>query len=418
MSAVPAPPLTGADLHRYSRQIRLPQIGEAGQARLRDARVLLLGLGGLGSPAALYLAAAGVGTLGVSEHDTVALHNLQRQILYRESDSGTPKLDAGFAALRALNSQTRLVAHPEGLTPGNALALFSGYDLILDGTDNFSARYLANDTAHLARRPLIHGSVFQFTGQVTLFDTAHDGPCLRCLFPEMPDPESVLTCEQAGVFGALCGAVGSLMAMEAMKHITGVGDSLRGCLLLLDLLAGSTRTVRVSPATACPLCGAAPHIREIKAENYVFGGCTIPIGAGGVPIEISPAEVRERLEWWQPRCCEAGSMSHPSAAVATPSQPETAGPHRDGGTAGPDAPPLVIDVREPFERLSGFIPGSLNIPLGQLAQRFGELPDSAETYVVCQKGMRSLRAARLLQEKGRSGVRSICGGMDAWGASL
>jgi adenylyltransferase/sulfurtransferase len=370
--------LSASELHRYSRQTCRPQIGVEGQERLRAARVLLLGLGGLGSPAALYLAAAGVGTLGVAEHDTVALHNLQRQILYGESDVGSPKLDAGFAALRALNSSTRLEAHPEGLTPENALALFSRYDLILDGTDNFSARYLANDAAFLTRRPLVHGSVFQFTGQLTLFDSASGGPCLRCLFPEMPDPESVPTCEQAGVFGALCGVVGSLMAMEAMKFLTGAGEASRGRLLLLDLLAGGMRTVRVARDTACPLCGAAPRIHEIKAENYVFDGCAVPIGADGEPLEISPAEARARL-------------------------------------ADADAP-LVLDVREPFERLGGFIPGSLNIPLAQLGARYPEIPAGAALFVVCQKGMRSLRAARLLREKGRAGVRSVRGGMDGWAA--
>jgi adenylyltransferase/sulfurtransferase len=190
----------------------------------------------------------------------------------------------------------------------------------------------------------------------------------------MPDPESVPTCEQAGVFGALCGAVGSLMAMEAMKHLTGAGEPLRGRHHLLDLLAGAMRTVRVAPDGACPLCGNAPRIREINAENYVFGGCAVPIGADGEPLEISPEEVRQRLS---------------------------------GGGA-----PLVLDVREPFERLGGFIPGSLNIPLEQLGQRAAELPASAELFVVCQKGMRSLKAARLLREKGRAGVRSIRGGMD------
>jgi adenylyltransferase/sulfurtransferase len=397
-------PLSQEELLRYSRHVRLPQIGVAGQERLLRAKVLLLGLGGIGSPAALYLAAAGVGTLGVAEFDTVAAHNLQRQVLFREADVAAPKLDAGFATLRALNSQTRLVPHPAGLTPENAVPLFAGYDVVLDGTDNFAARYLANDAAHLARRPLVHASVFQFTAQLTVFDTAAAGPCLRCLFPEMPGADSVPTCEQAGVFGALCGAAGSLAAMEVVKLLTGAGEPLRGRMLLLDLLAGATRTVRVSHDAACPLCGTAPTIHEIDAANYAQDACacTAADGAtnnfadGGEPLEIAVAEARARI----------------ANAVAEAAATDAANTATDANAAA--AAPVVLDVREAFERATGSIPNSRHIPLAELGARLGELPADTEIFVVCQKGMRSLRGARLLREKGRLRARSIRGGIDAW----
>lgn len=385
-------PLTREEQLRYSRQLRLPQIGEAGQERLRNIRVLLLGLGGLGSPAALYLAAAGVGVLGVAEHDTVATHNLQRQILFREADAGLAKLEAGFAALRALNAQTQLVAHAEGLTPANAAALVAGYDIVLDGTDNFAARYLANDVAVLAGKPLVHGSVFQFSGQVAVFGGSADAPCYRCLFPEMPDPASVPTCEQAGVFGALCGAVGSLMAMEAVKLATGAGEPLRGKLLMLDLLAGAARTVRVPRNPACPLCGDAPRITAIEARNYVFGGCcaTAAAGAtgaagataadGGAPIEISCEEAAARLA-------------------------------RRGAV-------LLLDVRRADERALCRIGGSLHIPLAELASRIGELPVGAEVITHCHHGQRSLLAAQILRGRGFADAASMRGGIDRWAATL
>jgi adenylyltransferase/sulfurtransferase len=375
-------PLSRDILRRYSRHIRLPQIGEEGQQRLLDARVLLLGLGGLGSPAALYLAAAGVGTLGLAEFDTVAAHNLQRQILFREADTGVPKLDAALAALRALNSGVTLVPHPEGITPANALALVSQYDLVLDGTDNFSARYLANDAARLARRPLIHGSIFQFTGQVSLFDDTPHSPCYRCLYPEMPDPDSVPSCEQAGVFGALCGVVGSLMAMEAIKHITRAGEPLRGRLLLLDLLAGTVRSVRLPKNNACPLCGDTPRIREIRAENYTYNNTCAPADApADIPLEISCEQAREQL-------------SRPNA-------------------------PLLLDVRDSFERAICHIPNSLHIPLPQLSEYIKKhpFPPATAVLVYCHHGQRSQRAARLLRAAGIPAT-SIIGGIDRWTATF
>jgi adenylyltransferase/sulfurtransferase len=408
------PALSADELARYSRQIRLPQIAAAGQQKLRKARVLLLGLGGLGSPAALYLAAAGIGTLGVAEFDTVALHNLQRQILFRETDVGTPKIEAGFAALRGLNAQTRLIAHTGGLTPQNALELFAQYDLVLDGTDNFATRYLANDAAVLTRRPLVHGSVFQFTGQVAVFaagspagnaaggerEEQNDAaPCYRCMFPEMPDPATVPTCEQAGVFGALCGVIGCWMAMEAIKLITGAGELLLGRVLTLDLLAGTVQTVRLQRNSECPVCGAQPRITKITPSNYVFNSCTTPkLETLNLETTASAELPAEEIS-----CEEAAALLKTNTA-------ET---------------PLLLDVRDADERAICLITGALHIPLAELSERLSERLDELRAaagnaagdrliLVHCHHGMRSLRAVRILRAKGFLNARSITGGIDRW----
>ncbi|MDR0535308.1 MAG: ThiF family adenylyltransferase [Puniceicoccales bacterium] len=373
--------LSDEDLRRYSRQFRLPQLGIEGQERLRDSRALLLGLGGLGSPAALYLAAAGVGTLGLAEYDTVEIHNLQRQVLFRESDAGNPKLEAAKAALLALNSRIHCRAHPGGLTPRNAITLFREYDIVLDGSDNFATRYLANDAAHLAGRPLIHASVSQFRAQLTVFDTARGGPCLRCLFPGMPSPESAPPCGEAGVLGALCGVAGSWMAAEAVKILAGFGKPLRGRLLLLDLLEGGARAIRLGRTPDCALCGKNPTIHEILPENYARGAC-----------------------------------AHPAAREAA--QDTGPGDEIDAGEAmlraASATPPFIIDVREPDELPLGSIPGCVNIPLSLLSARAGILPSDCDILVVCQSGMRSQRAVRILREHGFARAWSIRGGMNAW----
>lgn len=374
--------LSLAEKIRYSRHLRLPQIGEAGQLRLRQSRVLLLGVGGLGSPAALYLAAAGIGTLGIAEHDTVALHNLQRQILFREENVGQSKISSAAATLHALNSSTQIIPHPEGLTPENALALFANYDLVLDGTDNFPTRYLANDAAFLSRRPLVHGSIFQFTGHVSLFHPAHGGPCYRCLFPQMPNPASVPTCEQAGVFGALCGTIGSLMAMEAIKHLVGAGKTLQGRLLTLDLLAAQTRTLQLSPDPACPLCGKNPSISGIHSANYHYAGCAAPVSSNAPfsmenpPLEISIEQAREWL--------------------------------------ASDQPPLLLDVREDDELAICKIAQAIHIPMDDVPARLAELPRDRPILVQCHHGRRSMRVTQLLREKGFPLATNLAGGIDRW----
>ncbi len=264
------------ELTRYSRQLALPGVGLEGQSKLRDARVLLIGLGGLGSPVALYLAAAGVGTLGLAEMDRLEVHNLHRQILHDTPWVGISKLASAYAHLSNLNPAVALREHPDGLTPANARALFSYYDLIVDGADNFPARYLASDAAARVGRPLVHGSIFQFEGQVSVFDPARGAPCYRCLFPNMPAAGEVPNCAEAGVFGALCGVIGSAMAMEALKIILGLGEPLRGRLFVFDALSATARNVQIKRDPQCPCCGPQPDARiaALDPELYV-GGCAI-----------------------------------------------------------------------------------------------------------------------------------------------
>ena len=273
------PQLDPKELARYQRHLTLPDIGKDGQRRLKDARVLIIGLGGLGSPAALYLAAAGVGTLGLAEFDKVEMTNLQRQILYDTQQSGHPKLDAAQDRLNALNPDVTLKCHPEGINASNARKLCEPYDLILDGSDNFPTRYLVNDAAWFTHKPLVYGSIFQFEGQVTFFDfTTNEArtersPCYRCLFPKMPTPGTIPNCAEAGVLGALCGIVGSLQAMEAIKYFTGAGELLCGRLLAVEALAPRFRILNVKHDPNCTLCGTHPNIHSIEPETYIWKGC-------------------------------------------------------------------------------------------------------------------------------------------------
>ncbi|MGE9296597.1 MAG: HesA/MoeB/ThiF family protein, partial [Puniceicoccales bacterium] len=288
--------LSPDQISRYSRHVRLPQVGLDGQEKLANAKVLIIGLGGLGSPASLYLAAAGVGTLGLADFDTVEPHNLQRQILHGDADAGRTKLDSGIDALSAINPHVTLNRHPEGITTDNAVELIAQYDIVVDGSDNFPTRYLVNDAAFLAKRPLVYGSIFQFEGQVSLFEPAAGGPCYRCLFPQMPEPGTVPNCEEAGVFGALCGVVGSFQAMEAIKRILGIGEGLLGRLLVVDALAQRQSTLKLKPDPDCPLCGAKPGITEIRPENYEWACDPAPTPAEEVPMEISVQEAQQQLQ--------------------------------------------------------------------------------------------------------------------------
>lgn len=355
--------------NRYERQSCLPELGEAGQSRLRAARVLVVGLGGLGSPAALYLAAAGVGTLGLADFDTVAEHNLQRQILHDTPSVGRPKLASAIARLTALNPEVRLVPHPDGLTASNAAALLSGYDVVLDCADNFATRYLANDAAVLARVPLVHGSVFQWEGQVTVFVPHLGGPCYRCLHPEPPASGLVPGCGEAGVMGALCGLVGTMQALEAIKLLTGAGEPLLGRLWQHDALAGTSRVLKFSRVRDCALCGAQPTISTLDPARYAAYACATP---------------------------------QPSAAATADEETSTT----DGAT-------LLLDVREPSETALGILPGARLIPLGELdARAAAEVPQTGRIVVYCAKGGRSLRAVRRLRELGWPNVISLRGGYD------
>jgi sulfur-carrier protein adenylyltransferase/sulfurtransferase len=381
--------VTPDELSRYSRQIILPQLGVEGQERLRRARVLLLGMGGLGSPAGLYLAAGGVGTLGLADFDTVAAHNLQRQILHDEAMVGRSKLESAAARLRALNPGVRLVLHPEGVTPANAVELFRAHDVIVDGTDNFPTRYLNNDAAFFARRPLVYGSVFQFEGQVTVFDPASGGPCYRCLFPSMPEPGAVPNCEEAGVLGALCGLVGSWQAMETIKLLTGAGEPLRGRLQIIDALAGQVRSVRLKADPACPLCGKSPRIDQIDPENYAWR-CAAPVDEPpGTPAE---AEVPPSPEPFELSVREAAAELEKGA--------------------------LLLDVREDYEYAIARVPGSRHIPMGRVPESLEALPREARLLCLCHHGHRSLRVAHYLSQAGFSRVANVTGGIEAWAREL
>ena len=367
-------PLSPAELVRYARHLTLPEVGGAGQERLARARVLLVGAGGLGSPAALYLAAAGVGTLGIVDGDAVELSNLQRQILHGTGAVGRPKTDSARERLHDLNPGVEVELHPVRLTSENALEILGGYELAIDGSDNFPTRYLVNDASVLLGKPYIYGSIFRFDGQVSVF-AAPGGPCYRCLFAEPPPPDLVPNCAEAGVLGVLPGLVGSLQALEAIKWILGEGESLVGRLLLVDALRVRFRELSVSRDPACAVCGDQPSVtRLIDYEEYCGVG-----GSDGHPGEIAVADLVQML-------------------------------------AGPGAP-AVLDVREPWEWEIARIPGSRLVPLGELPGRIAELDPRAEIVTVCHKGKRSLMAQQLLQGAGFH-ARSLAGGIDAWATEV
>jgi len=367
--------LAPSELVRYARHLTLPEVGPAGQARLARARVLLVGAGGLGSPAALYLAAAGVGTLGIVDSDAVELSNLQRQVVHGTGSVGRPKTESARDRLADLNPLVRIEPHPVRLSAENALDLLSRYDIALDGSDNFPTRYLVNDASVLLAKPYVYGSIFRFDGQVSMFG-APGGPCYRCLFSEPPPPDLVPNCAEAGVLGVLPGLVGSLQALEAIKWVLGIGEPLVGRLVLVDALRVRFRELQVTRDPSCAACGDNPTLTSlIDYEAYCgVGGEAVLPGA-----EVSAPELASRI----------------------------------GGIEAP----LVLDVREPWEWEIARIPGSRLVPLGELPSRLGELSPSAEIVTVCHRGTRSLMAQQLLQGAGFR-ARSLAGGIDGWAADV
>jgi adenylyltransferase/sulfurtransferase len=383
--ADPSPALSPAELARYSRHLLLDEIGVAGQQKLAAARVLVIGAGGLGSPAALYLAAAGVGTLGIADFDRVEEHNLQRQLLHDTASVGEAKVASAARRLRAMNPFVTIVAHGEGVTAANAVALFSSYDIIVDGTDNFTSRYLDNDAAFLSRRPLVYGSIFKFDGQVSIFDPARGGPCYRCLFPEPPATGSVPGCGEAGVLGALCGVIGSLQALETIKLITGIGDPLRGRLLTYDGLRQQFQTLQLPRDPDCPLCGKAPSIRELTAGREGEAACavvpTTALRTDEAPLELSVAEVKRRRD-------------------ATPDRT------------------MIIDVREPYELEICRIEDAEHIPMRQIPEHLESLARDKHLLILCHTGVRSRRVTEFLRSHGFNAVSNIAGGIDAWAEEI
>jgi adenylyltransferase/sulfurtransferase len=358
------------DLRRYSRHLLIPEVGLAGQEKLSRARVLCIGAGGLGSPVLAYLAAAGVGRIGIVDDDTVDVTNLQRQILYASSDVGSPKAGVAADRLRALNPQVNIDPIPVRFDAANARDLVRLYDVVVDGTDTFGSRYLINDACVLEGKPDVYGSIFRFDGQVTIFG-APGGPCYRCLYPEPPPDHLVPSCAEGGVLGVLAGIVGTWQAAETLKWILGIGTPLAGRLLLIDALDARVREVRVARDPACPLCGDAPTIHDLRAAPA---------------SERAPRRVPE---------IDAASLDEFLA----------------------DEPRArVLDVRDPHERVLGEVPGAIAIPSGELDARLHEL-DSAITYVVaCRVGAKSRWAAERLKDAGFTKVYHLRDGLLAYAA--
>ncbi len=374
------PALTPDEVKRYSRHLILSEVGMDGQRKLKAAKVLCIGAGGLGSPVAMYLAAAGVGTIGIVDFDTVDVSNLQRQILHGTSDVGRSKLASAKDTLKELNPHVNVITHEVALSSANALDLFRGYDVVVDGTDNFPTRYLVNDACVLLGIPNAYGSIFRFEGQASVFG-AKDGPCYRCLYPEPPPPGLVPSCAEAGVLGILPGLIGTIQATETVKLILGMGQTLAGRFLIYDALKMRFRELTLRKDPECPVCGTNPTVTALIDYDQFCG--VVPVQAA------SPAPVL-------------------TDAMADVSVLEFKA-MLDAGTA-----PLLVDVREPHEYQICKIEGSVLIPLGDLPARVGELDPTVELVMQCRSGVRSGKAAAFLREQGFKSVHNLAGGILAW----
>ena len=374
------PELTNDEVRRYSRHLIMPEVGVEGQRRIKAAKVLCVGAGGLGSPAALYLAAAGVGTLGLIDFDAVDFSNLQRQVLYSTDDVGRPKLKAAADRLHGLNPNIRVVQHETMLNSSNAMEIFRDYDIVVDGADNFPTRYLVNDACSLLGKPNVYGSIFRFDGQVSIFATK-GGPCYRCLYPEPPPPGLVPSCAEGGVLGVLPGVVGTIQATEAVKLIIGQGETLVGRLLLFDALAMSFRTLKLKRDPNCPVCGDHPTVTKL-IDYEQFCGITPPSKHEAPPpadFEITVHDLETRLK--------KGDV-------------------------------WLLDVREPREYEINRIEGSTLIPLGELPKRLDEIPKDRDIVVQCKTGVRSAKAVNFLREKGFARTQNLRGGIVDWIARI
>ena len=370
---MPPAPLSPDELRRYSRHLSLPEFGLEGQRRLGASSVLLVGAGGLGSPAALYLAAAGVGRLGIVDGDRVDESNLQRQVLHGTRDVGRAKVESAAERVRDLNPHVHVETFDTTLTSRNALGILEPWDVVVDGSDNFPTRYLVNDACVILGRPLGYGSVHRFEGQASLFNVG-DAPCYRCLFPEPPAPGTVPSCAEAGVLGVLPGLVGTIQAAEAIKLLAGVGDTLAGRLLLVDMLRMRMQTVQVRRNPACPACGT----RQITTlgDYEAFCGIAPPPGTEGASLELTPADLAARL------------------------------------TRGDDLD--LVDVRSPFEWAIARLPGARLVPLNTVPDAAGTFHRDRDIVVYCHHGARSAAATQWLREHGFTRVWNLAGGIDRW----
>ncbi len=367
-------PLSSSDNERYSRHILLPEVGTQGQERLRAAKVLIVGTGGLGAPLALYLAAAGVGTIGLVDFDKVEASNLQRQIIHTTRDIGRPKTASAKDSIRAINPTVKVITHQVALTSENALDIVRDYDIVADGTDNYPTRYLVNDAAVFLGKPVVYGSIYQFDGQVTVFDSTH-GPCYRCLYPTPPPPELVPSCSEGGVLGVLPGLVGTLQAAEVLKLIIGGAEPLVGRLLLVEAWGTHFREVAIAKNPKCPVCGEHPSVTKLVDYEQFCGLKTTEVAE---PIAgLEPAELKRRLDAGEPL--------------------------------------QVIDIREPHERSLVPFPQARAIPYGQLVRRRKEFDPDVDLVFLCTIGQRSKFAIRALRRADYPGkLFNLVGGISAW----
>lgn len=368
--------LSNEEIARYSRHLIMPEVGMAGQRRLKQGSVLLIGTGGLGSPLALYLAAAGVGHIGLVDFDVVDASNLQRQIVHGTSTVGVAKTESAKRRLQDLNPYIEITTYETQITSQNALDLMRPYDVIVDGTDNFPTRYLTNDACVLLGKPNVYGSIFRFEGQATVFSARDGGPCYRCLYPEPPPPGLVPSCAEGGVLGVLPGVIGTIQATEVIKLLTGIGEPLIGRLLLYDALSMRFRELKLRRNPSCPVCGDQPTITEL-IDYEQFCGIAPEEPTLSNQFEITPRELAEWLE-------------------------------------RPDRP-FLLDVRNPYEVAIASIPGTDKlIPLDQLPERINELDSAREMVVYCRSGVRSGRAVELLKTAGFRKVKNLVGGILRW----
>ncbi|MES1262027.1 MAG: molybdopterin-synthase adenylyltransferase MoeB [Acidobacteriota bacterium] len=374
------PALSKEEILRYSRHLMMPEVGMDGQLKLKQASVLLIGAGGLGAPLGLYLAAAGIGRIGMVDFDVVDFTNLQRQVIHGTKDVGRPKLDSAFDSMHDINPFVQLDRHEVPITSENAFAILKDYDIVVDGTDNFPTRYLINDACVLMKKPNVYGSIFRFEGQATIFAT-EGGPCYRCLYPEPPPPGLVPSCAEGGVLGILPGIIGLVQATETVKLILGIGEPLIGRLMLYDALGMRFRELKLRRNPDCPVCGDHRTITEL-IDYHQFCGVPqhvpqeAPLPGQTDPTVIEPAEVKEKLD------------------------------------RGDNF--VLIDVREPHEYQIAKIPGARLIPLGELPKHLGELNPNDEFVMHCKSGGRSAKACDLLRQNGFTKVRNMTGGITRW----
>jgi molybdopterin/thiamine biosynthesis adenylyltransferase/rhodanese-related sulfurtransferase len=370
-------PLNSEEIRRYARHLLLPEVGMQGQQRLQATSVLCIGAGGLGSPILAYLAAAGIGRLGIVDFDTVEVSNLQRQIIHGADDVGRLKTESARDTLKGINPHTEVVLHNVRLTSANALEILQPYDIVVDGTDNFPTRYLTNDACVLLKKPNVYGSIFRFEGQASVFAPTLGGPCYRCLYPEPPPPGMVPSCAEGGVLGVLPGVIGCIQATEIIKLALGQGSPLVGRLLLFNALEMKFRELKVRRDPQCPLCGENPKITQLMDYQQFCGLPAPSANQPANPDEVTVQDMKHALE-------------DPSLNIQ------------------------VIDVREPDEYQIARVPGATLLPLSVLAQRFRELDPQRTIFLHCKAGSRSMKALKFLQQQGFKHLKSVKGGITAW----